>query len=89
MESDTLLLLLEIWEKLFQHPLKTMVLQFARAMVRGEALSEQLALDAMDVVAKYPGEYQALNTVYFSQRSPTQDIDAVYDEIQSVWAEED
>jgi hypothetical protein len=86
-EPESVLLLLDIWAKLFAHPLKALVLRFAQAMVRREALPLSVTLDAMDVVAKYAGEYQALNVIYFSQKGSGHDaeLDPIYDEIHACW----
>lgn len=86
-EPETVLLLLDIWAKLFSHPLKALILRFARAMVNGEALPLQVTLDAMELVSNHPGEYQALNVVYFSQRGADDaaTLDALYDDILAGW----
>jgi hypothetical protein len=90
-EPETVLLLLDIWARLFEHPLKVMILRFAQAMVRGEPMPLTVALDAMDLVAKYPGEYQALNVVYFSQRNTGNDaeVDALYNAVHAAWEQTD
>lgn len=86
-EPETLLLLLDIWAKLFDHPLKALVLRFAQAMVRGEMLPLSVAVDAMKLVSHYPGEFQALNVIYFSQRGTGNDtaVDGAYDDIHAIW----
>ena len=85
-EPETLLLLLDIWSKCFNHPLKALVLRFAQALIGAEALEKSVVLDAMDIVAKFPGQYQALNVIYFTHRDP--ELDAAYDDILSVWDSE-
>ena len=94
-EPETVLLLLDIWSKLYEHPLKALILRFAQAMVRGETLPLPLAIDAMEIVSNHPGEYQALNVIYFSQRGAGHDadidadIDAAYDDVHALWDDKD
>lgn len=85
-DRETVLLLLQIWDKLFRHPLKALVRSFAELMIRGQDIPEAHALAALETVRKHPGEYQAMNVLYFSQRGSSRAVDAAYDAICAEWA---
>lgn len=83
-KSERLSMILIIKEKL-NHPLANDVLEVARKMICSEAIAEQETIDKIKVIGNYPGNYNALNTIYFSNWS--EEVDSTYELIRSTWEE--
>lgn len=85
-DDATRLLLLDELEARLTHPLKGVVLDVARRMVRGESLPFEECCAVLNQIAAHPGEYNALGLVYFScEESGMVAIDAVYNRILDGW----
>jgi hypothetical protein len=83
--TDFLLELLNITITKFNHPLQKMIFNCAERMIRGEELSVEEVILKMTVLKKYPGQYSALNVVYFSSEDFPEEIEIVYEEIINEW----
>ena len=79
-----LLELLSELENQFEHPLKTLVFAISRRMILGEKLSEHEVLQAISQVVQFPGEYQALNVIYFSGE-PHESVEFAYEAVCHRW----
>lgn len=56
--------MLEYWSSKYDHPTKTIVVNAARAVMRGVELPEEEILRYLDEIARYPGLYNAIGIVW-------------------------
>jgi hypothetical protein len=83
--TDTLMYLLAQTETKFTHPLKELVLETARKMVKGQSLTADEVISKMEIIKKYKGQYAALNILYFSSRNNWERLIPVMDSITAAW----
>lgn len=80
------LALLDRLDERLTHPLKGIVLDVARRMVRGELLPAVECLAVMEQVAAHPGEWSALGIVYFAcEEVGMATVERAYGEIVAAW----
>jgi len=72
-------------EHSFRHPLAGSLLPVARRVLQGEALSTPEAVDALERIAPYPGQYNALALVYRSSEPHQAETQATYTSIVHRW----
>lgn len=64
--TERLFTILDAWDNAFDHPLKPLLIGITKEMILRRELTVENALRALDEIAKYRGEYNALNIAYFS-----------------------
>jgi hypothetical protein len=84
-EPDTLLGYLKVWDELFDHPLKTDLMNLARLHIAKEEVSVSAAISIMDKIAIFSGEYAALNIAYMACDDIEGLADRRNDEIRAAW----
>ena len=81
----SLLELLKIIETKLEHPLKTLVLQVARRMVKQEETPGDEAVINMETLKKFPRQYAALNIFYYSSFDESGKLDKAWDSVINEW----
>ncbi len=79
------LLLLRIWAQAVDHPLCAQILPIAETVLRGADVPVPVAMAAMQAVAQYPNEYNALAIAYFSCDDKNGEADALHQRITRAW----
>ena len=79
--------LLDVFDDLFTHPLKELVLGIARRMICSEPIGTEECVNAMRRIGSEKGLYNALSIPYFAgyDENDEDKIDRVYDEIIADW----
>jgi len=78
--------LLSRLELSFDHPLKDVVVQLARAMIDGQLISESQALDVMQQISPFRNEFAALAIAYFALGDHSDAIEKLYNETVERWS---
>jgi hypothetical protein len=84
-DSKTRSEFLDIVTKNFEHPLKKLVINVARSVIGGKELSVDEAVHRMQVIRKYPNEYDPLNIMYFSCDDRGNVADDLFMQIKIEW----
>jgi hypothetical protein len=71
------------WADAFRHPLTETVLPFAMALIDGPQASPEQCSAAMKLIAGYPGQWAALNVVYFAASDEDPDALAAIEEMSA------
>lgn len=78
--------LVEEWsEKNIDHPLTSPLALCAKKMINGDLNSVEDANELANLVSEYPGQYSALNIVYFSYDDEHGLFEKRYEEIRDRW----
>ncbi len=77
--------MLAYWDQHFDHPLKSLVLPAARALVHDVCIPVDDAIAAMKEIAVWPGEYCALSIPYFACDDVEGHADKVHEDIRKSW----
>lgn len=73
----------------FDHPLKTLLFDLARALVLGRRVALRTALDAAEAIGAHPGQYAALNLAYFAASDEADEaLTRACDAIREAWSSE-
>lgn len=84
--DSTCLALLDRVDARFSHPVKDLVLEVARRMVRREPVPFEECRAIMQEIAVHPGQFNALAVVYFScEAAGMEAVDAIYENILAEW----
>jgi len=83
--EKTLLDLIDIWNNRTSHPLAHSVVKVARLMATDTDQSVNEAIQLMNEIAPFKGQYCALNIAYFSCDDKGSEIEAANDEIRRLW----
>lgn len=83
--KSNLLSMLEYWALKYSHPIKNILLEVATAFIKGTKLPEDKALKYLDIIANYPGFYNAANIVSIAGPENSKRIKQKHDEIVSKW----
>jgi hypothetical protein len=82
--------LLADWASAFEHPLKEPVLRCAQALIDGQSLPFGEAVQIMEQIAQFDGQYAALNIAYFAGPWTSDDgetaLETTSDRIRKFWA---
>jgi len=82
---DRRLALLDEIERAFDHPLREMVLDVARRVVRGEGFGQAEVVGFLRRVEGHPGQYDALRVVSSCPVDDFDEIDRIHEEIRARW----
>lgn len=77
--------MLEYWQARCDHPLKEIVLPFAIALIEDRTIPLPEAFEGIRAAAQYPGQYAAMNIVYFSCDDEDGEADALYKAVVARW----
>ena len=79
--------LLEVLDRMFAHPLKAMVFEIVRKMIREEDITGEETIKALHVLEAYPGMYAAASIVYFrcTEESAFVEVDQQYQRLIASW----
>lgn len=77
--------LLKTIDEKFDHPLKPLVLKIAGRMLKQEETTVEEAGKNLEQVRPYPGQYAAMNILYFSCFDDEGKLDKVWDSIIAEW----
>lgn len=80
--------ILKLWENSFNHPIKNLVIESAKAIINGNDLPIQKAIKYLNAISKFKGNYTALSIVYFSYNDVDGEVDKKYNEIIRIWEAE-
>jgi hypothetical protein len=80
-----LLELAVVWEGTFDHPLVSVVLPIAKSMIKDELVSVDTAMTAMQKVALYKNQYNALAIPYLACDDLDGRADALHKKITHAW----
>ncbi len=83
--NNELLTILENINVRLKHPLKKIVIDNAVKMIYNTELPVREALDLMNEIEKFTGQWSALNIIYFSCDDINGIVDKRYDEIKEKW----
>jgi hypothetical protein len=84
-EPKLLFKYLEEWAAVNNHPLKKIVVVSAKALIKKSYIANTQAIEAMNFIQQYQGQYNALSIVYFSASDESEELDIKYDEITDGW----
>lgn len=87
--DETLVNLLKHIDKKFEHPLRKLLLETAQNIIFGEKVSIKVAIANMEKVRKYPKQYAALSTLYFSVPDKDGQLEKVWNSITDEWNKND
>jgi hypothetical protein len=79
------------WRANFDHPLADLILDCAMALIDRREIPAQRAYEIMETIAQYPGQYAALNIVYFACEEAEHlsgEVDRRCDAITACWEAE-
>lgn len=77
--------LYDAWLADYRHPLREAVQEAAEAHLSGTRLSEERAQQLLAQCSRWPGQYNALNIIYFAVDDPHGQIDEIYKQIIHDW----
>ena len=83
--AEIQLQILREWENCFDHPVKGLVVESGRAIIKGMNISVQKAIKYLNEISKFKGNYNALSIVYFSCDDTDGQVDDVYNQIIKMW----
>lgn len=77
--------LLNAIDERFEHPLKEMILSVTNRLIRQQEISVGSAEEYMKAVDDFPGQYAALDIVYFSCDDRDGKLESLWDDIIARW----
>ncbi len=87
--EETLINLLKHIDKKFEHPLRKLLLETAQSIILQEEISIKETIANMELVRKYPRQYAALSTLYFSTTDKDGQLEKVWNSITDEWNKND
>jgi hypothetical protein len=79
---------LELLDRVAQrldHPLTEIIALLTRRMIRAEMVTSDQAIEAIHVVGRYPGQFNALNIAYFASTDYSEAVEAAHREVATSW----
>lgn len=83
---EALLDLLYLTAQKLNHPLKELIVEVAYKMIRRQEITTHDVKTKMEIVKKYPGQYAALSTLYFSCDDNEGKLESIWNNIISEWS---
>jgi hypothetical protein len=77
--------MLHDWEKAFDHPVKDLVIESGKAIIKGINIPVEKALEYLNQISKFKGLYNALAIVYFSCKDIDDKVSDLYNQIRYDW----
>lgn len=87
--EETLINLLKHIDKKFEHPLRKLLLETAQNIILQEEITIEETIGNMELVRKYPRQYAALSTLYFSTPDKDGQLEKTWNSITDEWNEGD